>query len=246
MAFALATHCAALALGVALPLAAQTPPLSTSGLGASVLGPSVLNEAFARMDKTAQQFKSVTADMKRDVHTAVINDDAMDMGTIKVKREKSHDTRMLIEFTGTDAKTVSVDGASVSVYLPKSKLVQVYDVGGKRGLVDKFLLLGFGASSAEMKAEYEVTLIAAEKIGTENSWHLQLIPKSPDVLHNLKKAELWIAETSGLPLQQRFVTSSTGDFTLVTYSDVRFNPPLSDGALKLSYPKEVKVEHPRL
>jgi len=184
VAFSFLANCRALAFGVALPLAAQTPALGTS----------VINDAFARMDKTAQQFKSVTADMKRDVHTAVINDDAMDMGTIKVKREKSHDTRMLIEFTGTDAKTVSVDGTSVSVYLPKSKLVQVYDVGAKRGLVDKFLLLGFGASSAEMKAEYEVTLIASEKIGPENTWHLQLIPKSPDVLHNLKKAELWLAE----------------------------------------------------
>jgi len=221
----------ALVLGVTLPLSAQSP---------------ALNDAFARMDKTAQQFKSVTADMKRDVHTAVINDDAMDMGTIKVKREKSHDTRMLIDFTGADAKTVSVDSTSVSVYLPKSKLVQVYDIGAKRKLVDQFLLLGFGASGAEMKEDYEVTLIANEKIGPENTWHLQLIPRSQDVLHNMKKAELWIAETNGLPLQQRFVTSSTGDFTLVTYSNVKFNAPLSDGALKLNYPKGVKTEHPRL
>jgi outer membrane lipoprotein-sorting protein len=226
----------ALALGLTLPLAAQSP----------TLGASVINDAFARMDKSAQQFKSVTADMKRNVHTAVINDDAMDMGTIRVKREKSHDTRMLIEFTGIDAKSVSVDGASVSVYLPKSKLVQVYDFGAKRSLVDQFLLLGFGASSTEMKADYEVTLVGNDKIGPENTWHLQLIPKSADVLHNLKKAELWIAETSGLPLQQRFITSSTGDFTLVTYSNVKFNAALSDGALKLNYPKGVKVEHPRL
>jgi outer membrane lipoprotein-sorting protein len=237
VAFTPVVYCLALALGVALPQAAQTPALSTS----------VLNDAFARMDKTAQQFKSVAANMKRNVHTAVINDDATDMGTIKVKREKSHGTRMLIEFTGTDAKIVSVDGTSVSVYLPKSKLVDVYDFGAKRSLVDQFLLLGFGASSTEMKADYEITPIGNEKIGPENTWHLQLIPKSPDVLHNLKKAELWIAETTGLPVQQRFVTSSTGDFTLITYSNVRFNPPsLSDGALKLTYPKDVKVEHPRL
>jgi outer membrane lipoprotein-sorting protein len=220
-----------LALAIALPVAAQSP---------------ALNDAFARMDKTAQQFKSVTADMKRNVHTAVINDDAMDTGTIKVKREKAHEPRMLIDFTGSDAKTVSVDDTSVSVYLPKSQLVQVYRLGSKRNLLDQFLLLGFGASSSEIKQEYEVTLIGEEKIGTEGTWHLQLIPKSAEVLHNLKKAELWIAEASGLPVQQRFVTSSTGDFTLVTYSNVKFNPSLSDGALKLKYPKGVKVEHPQL
>ena len=230
-----ARYCLVLALGVTLPLTAQSPASDPS-----------LNDAFARMDKSAQQFKSVTADIKRNVHTAVINDDARDMGSIKVKREKSHDTRMLIEFTGADAKSVSIDGTSVSVYLPKSKLVQVYDFGDKRSLLDQFLLLGFGASSTEMKADYEVTPLGNEKIGPDSTWHLQLIPKSKDVLHNLKKAELWIGETSGLPLQQKFVTSSNGDFMLVTYSNVKFNAQLSDGALKLSYPKGVKVEHPRL
>jgi outer membrane lipoprotein-sorting protein len=215
----------------ALPLVAQTP---------------ALDDAFARMDKTAQQFKTVVADMKRDVHTAVINDDAIDMGTIRVKREKSRDTRMLIELTSPDAKSVSLDGAFVSVYLPKSKVVQVYEVGAKRGLVDEFLLLGFGASSAELKEKYDVTLIGTEKLGSDDTWHLQLIPKSKEALQHLKKAELWIGKTNGLPAQQRLVTSSTGDFMLITYSNVKFNPPLPDGALKLSYPKGVTVEHPRL
>ncbi len=224
-----------LALGATVPLAAQTP---------------ALDDAFARMDKTAVQFKAVVADMKRDVHTAVINDDAIDMGTIKVKREKSRDTRMLIELISPDAKTVSVDGPSVSVYLPKSKVVQVYDVGAKRGLVDEFLLLGFGASSAELKEKYDVTLVGVEKpAGADNgqdAWHLQLIPKSKDALQHLKKAELWIGETTGLPVQQRLVTSSSGDFMLIMYSNVKFNPSLPDGALKLNLPKGVTVEHPRL
>jgi outer membrane lipoprotein-sorting protein len=220
-----------LALGATLPLAAQTPSLEN---------------AFARMDKTAVQFKTVVADMKRDVHTAVINDDAIDTGTIKVKREKSRDTRMLIELTSPDAKTVSLDGPSVSVYLPKSKVVQVYDVGARRSLVDEFLLLGFGASSAELREKYDVTLIGTEKMGSEDTWHLQLIPKSKDMLQHLKKAELWIGQTTGLPSQQRLVTSSTGDFMLINYSNVKFNPSLPDGALKLNLPKGVTVEHPRL
>jgi outer membrane lipoprotein-sorting protein len=220
-----------LALGATLPLAAQNP---------------ALDDAFARMDKTAQQFKGVVADMKRDVYTAVINDHAMDMGTIKVKREKSRDTRMLIELTSPDAKTVSLDGQSVSVYLPKSKVDDVYDVGARRGLVDEFLLLGFGASSAELKEKYDVTLIGTERLGAADTWHLQLIPKSKDLLQHLKKAELWIVETTGLPAQQRLATSSTGDFMLITYSNVKFNPSLPDSALKLNLPKGVTVEHPRL
>ncbi len=152
-------------LGVPLLLAAQTPTPDNAEM----------NAAFARLDKTAQQFKAVTADIQRDVYEAVINDHEKDMGTIKARREKTHDTRMLIDLTSPDAKTALVDATSVSVYYPKIKTVQVYDIGARRGLVDKFLLLGFGASSADLKEQYDITWAGMEKLGTENTWHLQLI-----------------------------------------------------------------------
>jgi len=211
-------------------------PLAARGAG--------LDEAFAAMDKTAQQFKSVTADINRDVYTAVIDDHEKDVGVMKARREKSRDTRMLIEFTSPVQKFLAIDGTEASVYTPKMKLNQVYDV--KRGLVDQFLLLGFGASSAEVKAHYDVTFIATEKVGAAATWHLQLVPKSPEVLKNLKKAELWIGQSGGLPVQEKLFTSTTGDFELVNYSNVKLNPALSDKDVKLNLPKGVTTEHPKL
>ena len=205
-----------------------------------------MDDIFARMDKTAGQFKSVASDIKRDVHVAVINEDTIETGTIKVKRDKPQQTRMLIEFTKPDPKTVWFDGSSASVYYPKIKTVQVYDVGSKRGLVDQFLLLGFGATSAELKDVYTVTWVGAESVESQPTGHIQLVPKSPDLLRQLKKAELWISPASGLPVQERIFTTANGDFTLVTYSNMKFNPALSDNALKASYPKDVEVQHPKL
>jgi outer membrane lipoprotein-sorting protein len=219
-----------LPFALALTLAAQAP--------------DPLNGAFARMDKTAQQFKAVTADIKRDVYTVVIDDHEKDTGTIKARRDKSHDTRMLIEFSGADARKISVEGAIIRVYTPKIKSVQEFDKIAK-GLVDQFLLLGFGVSSADLKENYDVTSLGMEKLGIENSLHLQLIPKSKDVLKNLKKAELWISDTSGLPIQEKLYTSTTGDYELIAYSNVKLNPSLSDGDLKLKYPNGVTVDHPR-
>ena len=62
---------------------------------------------------------------------------------------------------------------------------------------------------------------------------------------HLKKADLWIGD-DGLPVQQRFVTSASGDFMLVTYSNLIKNPSVPDSALKLNLPKGVKTEHPQL
>jgi outer membrane lipoprotein-sorting protein len=215
-------------LALAAPLAAQTP-----------------GDTFARMDKTALQLKSVVAGIKRDVHTAVINDDEIDNGTIKLKREKSHDTRMLIDFTGQDAKTVSLGNSTVSVYYPKIKTVQVYDVGAKKQAVEQFLLLGFGASSDELKQAYDVTWAGRENVGGQQTGYLKLIPKSKDISRQVVGAELWISEMNGLPVQQKIVFTS-GDYWLVTYSGIKYNSPLSDDDLKLKTPKGVQIEHPRL
>lgn len=219
---------APLACLLTLPLTAQT-----------------LNDAFARMDKTAQQFRTVEADIKRVDHTAIVNEDATDSGIIRVQREKQDQLRMLIDFKAPEPKTVSLAGSSASIYNPKTNTAQVYDIGAKKDLVEQFLLLGFGASSGEMKATYNVSFSGVETIGGQPTWHLMLMPKGSDVSRQLKSAELWISQKDGLPLQQK-VLFSNGDYWLVTYSNLKFNPKLSEESLKLKLPKGAVVEHPQL
>jgi outer membrane lipoprotein-sorting protein len=206
-----------------------------------------LDAAFAKLDRIAPQFHSYAADMRHLVHTSVINDDAVDTGTIKVKRDKDGATRVRIDITGSDAKIVWLDSRDVNIYYPKLNTVQVLDIADKRSLLDKFLLLGFGATSTELKATYDVSWIGTETIGTETiggvaTDHIALVPKTPDILKQIKRAELWIGP-NGVPVQQKAVTSTTGDYSLFTYSNPKLNPSLSDNALKMNYPKGVKVEH---
>src|SRR4051794_22370163 len=115
-------------------------------LVASVCVRADLNDVFARMDKTAHSFKGMTADIRQTVHTAIVNDDSNNDGTIKLKRVKPGDTRILVDYTKPDLKTISVDGSQVKIYLPKANIVQVYDIGNKRAALDQAMLLGFGAT----------------------------------------------------------------------------------------------------
>lgn len=237
-------------MNVCNPFTSQTHPTRLLGAfaltmaAAATLSAQSFDETLTRMDKTAQQFKSVTAGMKRNVHTSVINDDSVDNGTIKVKREKSHDTRMLVDITGRDAKTVSLADSTVSVYYPKIKTVQQYDVGEKKQLVEQFLLLGFGASTAELKQVYDITWAGPETIDGQATGHLKLAPKSKDIARQVTSAELWMSTNNGLPVRQKIIFSS-GDYWLVNYSDLKFNPALSDDDLKLKTPRGVQIEHPR-
>jgi hypothetical protein len=74
-----------------------------------------LENVLARMDRSAAIFKSVSADVRWVEHTAVINDDAVDTGSMKLKRSK-HDIRALVEFMEPDRKSVSLHENKLSAH----------------------------------------------------------------------------------------------------------------------------------
>jgi len=200
-----------------------------------------LNEVLARMDTTAAAFKGMTAKIRRVSHTAVINEDNIDSGAVTLRRAKPKEVQMLVELTEPEVKSLAFQGRKLEIYFPKILTVQEYDLGKSRALVEQFLLLGFGSTGKELAANYTITSLGEETVGGCKAHRLELIPKSAEALQHLKKVELWIAADGGYPSQQKFFLAG-GDYTLVTYTDVKLNPPLSDAALRLKLPKGVKRE----
>lgn len=207
-------------------------------------GAEPLDSVLAKMDRAAASFKSMTAKIKRTAHTAAIDENHTDAGTMSMKRSRSQDTRMLIDLTAPDAKTITLQGHTVDIYLPKIKTVQEFDVGKNRELLDQFLLLGFGSSGKDLTRAYDVTFVGEEAENGRKAAHLQLVPKSPEVLKQLKTIELWLSDANSYPIRQKF-NQPSGDYTTVTFSDLKMNPDLPDAALKLKLPKGVKREYPQ-
>jgi outer membrane lipoprotein-sorting protein len=202
-----------------------------------------LEAVLARMDQAAPSFKGLAAQLRKVSHTAVINEDTTDTGNILLRRAHN-DMRMLVEFTEPDPKSVAVHGDRVEIYYPKMQTVEEYDMGKNRALVDQFLLVGFGTSGKDLSAAYQIKLLGGEPIGGVNTTHLELIPKSKEVLKQLKKLELWLQEPGMYPVQQK-ITLSAGDYMLFTYTGVKLNAPHSDADLKLKAPKNAKHVTPQ-
>jgi outer membrane lipoprotein-sorting protein len=204
---------------------------------------SDLEPVLDRIDKAGAAFRGLEAHLRRVYHTAVINEDNVDSGTIRLKRPRPRDLRMLIDVTEPDAKTVAFQGRKLEIYYPKMKTVDEFDVGKSRALLEEFFLVGFGTSRSDLQTSYNMRLLGTETVGGQKTDRLELIPKSPEVLKHLSKFELWISPT-GYPVQQKFYQSG-GDYQLATYSDVKINPDLPDADLKLHLPKGVKREFPQ-
>src|SRR5579872_6064729 len=83
-------------------------------------GSAALSQLYARMDRAAAGFKSLTAAVRRVTHTDFVNEDTVDVGTIKFKRgSRPHDTHVLIDFTKPDPKTLVFQGKKLEIYYPR-------------------------------------------------------------------------------------------------------------------------------
>lgn len=182
-----------------------------------------VDDVLARMDRAAASFRTLTADVRYVQHTAVINEENIDTGTLRLKRAK-RDMQMLVNFNPPDEKTLAVHGQTAEVYNPKIKEVDEYDIGKNKAAVDQFLLVGFGTSGKDIAAAYQIKRIGSEAVSGTDATRLELTPKSPEVLKNMTKLELWIADGEAYPVQQKFYFPS-GDYRLVTYTNVKVNPP---------------------
>jgi outer membrane lipoprotein-sorting protein len=201
-----------------------------------------LAAVLARMDQSAAQFHSMTANLQMVNHTAILDDDTTETGVIKMQKSAGG-TEALIDFTGSkDSRTLGFFDKTIQLYFPKLNLVQVYKLGKKANLLDQYLLLGFGTSGTDLKKGYQVELAGAEQVGGQNTSKLLLVPKDKGIKANIEKAEIWLPSDSGNPVQQKFYLTS-GNYRLLTYTNFKLNPPL--GSLKLNTPPNTKVENPQ-
>jgi outer membrane lipoprotein-sorting protein len=202
-----------------------------------------LEKLLTRMDQNAASFKSMSAKVKRVAHVAVINEDNTDIGTMRLKRSKK-EVHLVVELTEPDVKSVAFHGNKAEIYYPKLKRVEEYAVGKNRELFEQFFLVGFGTPAKDLSAEYNIRLIGPERIENQPTTHIELVPKSQEVLQHIKRMDLWISDATGYPVRQK-IDQNGGEYMLVTYYDLAINPALNDAAVRLNLPKGVERVNPQ-
>jgi outer membrane lipoprotein-sorting protein len=195
---------------------------------------------LSKMDESAANFKSMSGKIAKLTHTAVINEDSEESGSIWLKRQGSRDIRLLVEIGGPDPKSYALRERKVEVYYPKIQTVQVYDLGKQSDLLDQFLLLGFGTPTRDLLKGYSLRVVGEDTVAGQKAARVELIPKSDKVKQHLKKVELWISLADGHTVQQKFYEPS-GDYRLATYSEVKWNR-VTDSEIALKLPKNVNRE----
>jgi outer membrane lipoprotein-sorting protein len=202
-----------------------------------------LNAALAGMDQAAARFTGVTGNLDYTKVTVIVNDHSTDRGTIAFEK-KNGKTRVMLAFREPAEKFVLFEGNQVSLYRPKIAEVEVYEIGGKQGLVEQFLLLGFGTAGSELQKNYQITWRGEASLDPsapgERVVHMELVPKSEQAASRLKKIELWLSPETWQPVQQKFWEPS-GDYMIARYTGVKLNPNIPDRTFRLPLKGNVKT-----
>jgi outer membrane lipoprotein-sorting protein len=200
-------------------------------LGAGLRAETV-DAILARMDQASPNFHAMTADVQMVTFTAILSDKTTEKGTLQMQRVKSNDVRAIIDFSAqTDARVIAFLGRIVRIYYPNLNSYQDYEVGKNSQVLNQYLLLGFGSSGKDLARSYEITPERSEDVAGRTTTKLLLVPKDAKVKEHLTKVEVWIPGDAAYPLQQQFFEPS-GNYRIVTYSNIRLNPAMT-GTLEL-------------
>jgi outer membrane lipoprotein-sorting protein len=215
--------------------ASVTPPSPAQGT------PWTTDSVLAMMDKSARDFHTLTADIEHIKYTDVVKDTSAETGKLLVRR----DEKMRIEFFKPDRRTILRTGDSLFVFTPKINRVEEYDLGKNREMVDQYVLLGFGTKSDNVRKSYEVSVMGETELDNKKTVQIELTPKSDQMRKQIAKIQMWIDESSWLPIQQKFFESGSEDYLIFHYTNVMKNLKIGDNQFKQDWPKGVTRTKPR-
>jgi len=197
-----------------------------------------IDQIFAKLNVVAKSFHSIEVDVER-THVTVIanlNDKTVSSGKLYYMRGTGKEPHLKVHFLEPE-QYFWVDKGKAVIYTPKTKQADEYSIGNKASAVDQFMALGFGQSSEDLKANFQVSLRGEEAIDGKKTALLELTPKTTMVA--IKAVQIWVDEQNGIALQIK-LTELSGDYAIYKYSNIKLGS-VPASTFEIRFPKDVHV-----
>lgn len=199
--------------------------------------PPDLTEILSHMDRAARGLRTISANLEYTKVTVLVDDKLVQSGQLLYR--KGNNTDILIDFKKPEPRTIAFRKNRGEIYNPKIKQIEEYNLEGKSGMVEQFLLLGFGAETGRIKEDYDLKFLKEEDLQGDITVVLELTPRSDTTRAQITRIQLWVSEESWLPAQQKFFQPG-GDYLMARYTNVKVNRPLSSASFNIRAPGDVK------
>jgi outer membrane lipoprotein-sorting protein len=204
--------------------------LTTSAGARKGKRPTDLTEILFQMNEASKRLKTVSANLEYTKVTVLVDDKSTESGQLFFRKKT---TEIRIDIQKPDRKILLLKKNKGEIYLPKINQIQEYDLQQKSGLVQQFLLLGFGSDTNELKKSYNIKYLKEEDLQGDSTVVLELVPRKRNVAAQITKIEMWVSEDSWLPAQQKFYENG-GDYLIARYTGVKVNRALAGSPFELN------------
>ena len=191
------------------------------------------------MNQASASFKGLTADVVKTHYEKVVNDTDVAKGTMVVRKVKPKEFQILYTETEPDPQQIEYRGHTGTLYNPKTNTYRDRTDKEWGDAISQLMVLGFGSSSAELQEGYTITGSTADTVAGRRATRLDLKPKKPDTKFQIVRVELWISDETGIAIQQKLYQLN-GSWDLVTYSNMKLRPGITDSEVKLKLPPGAK------
>ena len=195
------------------------------------------------MDRAASDMKTVQTDFVWDQYTAVVKEHDFQDGTMYFRRN-GNNVEMAATITKPEIKHILFTNGVVQIYEPKIEQVTKYNAGKNRDTFESFLVLGFGGRGHDLEKSFDVKYGGPETVSGVATQKLVLTPKSEKIRDMFQTITLWIDPARGISVQQKF-ESSSGDYRLATYKNIKIKGKLPDDIFKLHTTGKTRVVTPQ-
>jgi outer membrane lipoprotein-sorting protein len=225
-------------IGVAALLAAFAPAPVASAQNMT------LQQVYAQMDLSAAKFQSVQADISVDRYVAIVQQHSTQTGTTAFLRAGGSIQMLMHLNAGSDDPETDLlyKNGELDVFQPAQKQETILSAGANRGEYDSMLTTGFGASSKDLAANWDVTFQGMETIDGITTAKLDLVSKQQNIRNNFSHITIWVDPARDISLRQ-VMYQPDGDARTATYTNIRYNKPVPEKLFVLHIPGGTQITH---
>lgn len=222
-------------------------PLLLTLVAQATLAAADLPTVLSQMNAAAAQYQGMTGKIRWVKYTKLVDDTDVESGDLWVKKDAKEQVQLRIAFTEPVRKQIRIEKTNVELFNEAINQIEEYDLQAKGNQLYEGLLLGYGVSGDDLKQRYDIKIAGEEPIDGQPAVKLEMTPKDAEDRAAGKSVAMWISTQTWQPVQQKALEHS-GDYRLVSYSEVKINPAVKASDLSLdvsrakSKPKRVKTK----
>ena len=195
-----------------------------------------LDSVLSQMAATGSEFRNLVADVERTQVVVFVEFRSTETGKIYFQGG-GDDSRVRLTIEHPTPQHLLMAEGRAQLYRPRINHLDEFDFGERRDIAE-FFVLGFGPANQTLPDDYDVVLVGEEVVGGVQTSILELKSKSERVRGMFPTIRMWIDQSRWIPVQL-YIYQASGDYQILSYSNIVINGRLAGDTFELDIPSDV-------